>query len=266
MNSNRDRLIDALNLVHKAMNSPNAYENGKESTFSALRRGCLDLRRDVAQLEAEEFTPGLIQDAWLFLIELSKARLRRKHAIECINIMHGSPKWAHVLHTSSEIRAKVQELTRDMQNALGFTHSDSPSLGPSTSKLHLPNSMVPLQRKASGIPPSAARTKPKQKRGTFRVDEDSSPEGNALPVESPPIIEPIVSESSAPKSDGNVLAPGRKPVDPPDPTNPNNPFRMDFNPFKEERGKRSFRNKIPNPDHVEWWRDSSPKMSEPWWE
>ena len=134
----KERLLQALEQVHKAMNSPNAFENSKESTFSALRRGCLDLRKDINLLDADEFTTEYVQDAWLFLIELSKAKLRRKHAIECINIMLASPRWTSVLRNCSVIQSKLPELTKDMQVALGYITEqmkpESPVLKPSLAR------------------------------------------------------------------------------------------------------------------------------------
>lgn len=278
MNSSKERLIEALDLVHKAMNSPNAYENGKETTFSTLRRGCLDLRRDVVQLEGDEFTPELIQDAWLFLIELSKARLRRKHAVECINIMLGSPKWTSILRSSDKIRAKLPEVSKDMQVALGLSQMESPVLTPSTAKLSVASAVPPLQRKASVVPPpisltKSARPKSKIKRGTSRLDDDPTctpqPEpptpvvlyADTTPATSPPVPDLVSEESS--------VLPGRKPPDPPSPEiNPHNPFRMDFNPFKDARGKQMMRDRAwGTKGRVEWWEESNrvPPLPEAWW-
>lgn len=39
----------------------------------------------------------MIENCWLFLFELAKARLRRKHVLECMEILCTSDKWRHVI-------------------------------------------------------------------------------------------------------------------------------------------------------------------------
>jgi hypothetical protein len=265
--SNKDRLVEALDLVHKAMNSPNAFENSKETTFSALRRGCLDVRKELDQLESDVFTDELIEDAWLFLIELSKAKLRRKHALECIDIMLTSPKWTSVLRHSHKISEKVPSISSDLQVALGFSAQiSSPKIAPSTAKLPVATPVLPLQRKASIIPvPTVLRSsRSKIKRGDSKII-DRSRTVSPAPVIIQPLPEPapvVLLTLPNVTSDG----PGRRPVsERTDPIiNPLNPFRQDYNPFRDSRGKKERRDcrllKTP-----EWFSDTVPPLGDPWW-
>ena len=260
----RQRLVEALQLVKTAMHSPNAFENSKESTFSALRRGCLDLRRTIEQLESHEFSWELIQDAWLFLIELSKAKLRRKHALECIHIMLLSPKWTSVLRTSDAINEKVSTMSGDMQAALGFEQTgESPTTSPAAPPILL------VSRKASAPLQTASVTKSKSKvrRGTSsgKVDREiSTPaESDAMVtcIPPPPAVDPLPS-SSAHLS--RTYASHE--------LNESNPFRMDFNPFKEFRGQGLRSNPHARRARGDTWWDDTFKNSQPvyslqppWW-
>ena len=222
-NDLKQRLIEALQLVKAAMNSPNTFENSKETTFSALRRGCLDLRNNIDQLNDDDFSADLVQDAWLFLIELSKAKLRRKHALECINVMILSPKWGSVLRTSSKIQEKLPSLSKDMQIAMGHVAAvKSPSISPSS----VP-SRPPVAKAHAPTPvPLSVRQKSKTKRGTSCSGREIETSASTPPAE-PPMAAPLAIP---------VVAPSL-PVDLPVGTaNPVNPFRLDFNPFKESRG------------------------------
>lgn len=153
----KQRLVDALVLVQRAMKSPNIFENEKEATFSALRRGCLDLRKDLSQMESQEFTIEIIRDAWLFLMELSKAKLRRKHAVECIQIMLKSKRWKSVLHSDSQIRDKLAGLSKDMQTALGREDSTVTSQSSSPAK---PRPFTAEQRKSTTDSPREIKVDP----------------------------------------------------------------------------------------------------------
>ena len=279
----KERLLQALDQVHKAMNSPNAFENSKESTFSSLRRGCLDLRKDLELLDSEDFTAAYIQDAWLFLIELSKAKLRRKHALECINIMLASPKWGSVLRNSEVIQSKLPTISKDMQVALGYITSadkpDSPTLKPSQSKLTRGTSSTPIPVSAN-IP----RLKSKVKRGNSKIIQsiNSSRRGSdaadqvasmASDLMSTPPDNSIKVSEDVPKS---IVEPGRRPeVHPPDEENKLNPFRMDFNPFKDFRGQSVDRRvTLKTENGKAWWDDDAvggkseeqqSLLPEPWW-
>ena len=284
----KERLLQALNLVHAAMTSPNTFENSKESTFSALRRGCLDLRKDTEQLDSEEFSSDLIRDAWLFLMELSKAKLRRKHALECINIMLLSPKWGSVLRNDTEIQSRLSTLSPDMQAALGYksTKPVSPKLKPSTASI----APATLVRKTSSIisptPTVVSRSKSASKQQIKRSQSKQDPTSSnssrrgsqevsaqtlpAKPVDTTPQIpQPPLNNT------GTIMEPGRRPEftipdDAENIDNPLNPFRCDYNPFKEFRGKHSIKQRGA---HVQsnpiWWNDSTKKTSsplpDPWW-
>lgn len=236
------------------MNSPNAFENSKESTFSALRRGCLDLRKSVELLDSDEFSPEIIRYAWLFLMELSKAKLRRKHALECINIMLVSPKWAAILHNTDEIQSKLPNLSKDMQIAFGYSQAGaSPDVKPAPTTAN-----IAFVRKASVLPVSVPLVRGKSsklKRGS----------GSAI------VIKAVVEPDAAPEP---VLAiehpvymsqPGELHINVGDELQ-NNPFRMDYNPFKEARGVKlrsnphSFKNKP-----SEWWGQSQSPV-DTWWD
>lgn len=256
------RLLDALQLVQRAMCSPNAYENAKESTFSALRRGCLDLRKDIPLLDSDDFSTDMIRDAWLFLIELSKAKLRRKHALECINIMLQSPKWGAVLRNDPDIQGKLPSLSNDMQLALGHIERTSPVvkpvLAPSSAAIQ-PSGLVrkssiiaPLTRSKSmksKKPPSARQTpSPLIPRGT-------SADENLLPVaiELPP-IDPVLEPSEKPPPAVEA------------PTEESNPFRKDLNPFKEYRGLKQASNPYARASRgTKWWETPAPSSANVWW-
>ena len=237
----KQRLVDALQLVSTAMTSPNAFENCKESTFSALRRGCLDLRKSVDQLDSEEFTPELIEYAWLFLMELSKAKLRRKHALECINIMLLSPRWGSILRNTDRVQAKVATLTTDMQIAFGYT---SPlSVAPVRTTANIPTTA--LVRKSSLLPAAPlVRAKSFKRAASMKQVPD-------VPVhEEPIVVEPVLFPAPSSSVDTN-------------------PFRMDFNPFKDSRVKTRFRS---NPhafrsSPTAWWEPSVASAPQPsWWD
>ena len=262
------RLKEALDLVNKAMNSPNAFENSKESTFSALRRGCLDLRKNIDLFDSDDFSHDHIRDAWLFLIELSRAKLRRKHALECINIMLLSPRWGSVLRNDPSIQAKLPELSKDMQIALGHVEKPAPMASPVPSTAAIPP--AGLVRKISGIIPSlpavsrSKSTKIKRNVNAKIVSEEPTP---------------ARSESSSPRTSRGVpVVVLQEPiVSPPPPSQPLlkpvesesdlNPFRSDFNPFKEARGQ----NQRSNPFAIKakgpmWWQDQPVHSSTSvWW-
>ena len=283
----KERLLQALDLVRAAMTSPNTFENSKETTFSALRRGCLDLRKDTDQLDSDDFSTDRIRDAWLFLMELSKAKLRRKHALECINIMLVSPKWGAVLRNDPDIQSRLSTLSTDMQVALGHKPkvSDSPVLKPSTATI--PSNA--LTRKASQIispvPTVLSRaksvTKQQIKRSASKQENNSAsssrrgsqemqppfpPNVASIPVETDPSTSAKPTLSAIPISE-----PGRRPPDIPIEAsceNQLNPFRCDFNPFKEFRGQAQ-RRQAPTPQSKNpiWWEECSsrPVLPDPWW-
>ena len=287
----KERLIQALDLVHAAMNSPNTFENSKESTFSALRRGCLDLRKDTEQLDSEDFSTDRIRDAWLFLMELSKAKLRRKHALECISIMLISPKWGSVLRNDPEIQTRLSTLSTDMQVALGHKPKvvDSPNLKPSTAVIP----SVALTRKASVIispvPTVISRgkssTKQQIKRGASKQDNTSASSSRRGSQEilppAPPRVDdtpPVKLVSSVAPSKPDLVPPIQEPGRRPSQDTVNefsenrlNPFRCDFNPFKEFRGTRQVH--VPkinvNSKNSAWWdnpsKDPSTILPDPWW-
>lgn len=272
LNVDKQRLVDALQLVRTAMNSPNAFENSKESTFSALRRGCLDLRKSVELLDCEEFTPDLIQYAWLFLMELSKAKLRRKHALECINIMLLSPKWGAILRTNKDIQAKMPSLSKDMQTAFGFTPTGSPKVqavvpgGPTTSNIPT----AALTRKASVLPslPAIVRAKSKLKRGNsmkpVKVTESSPATRPASPEGVDRGVDSGLDEGGTGIS--SLALPGLR-EDAPNLPNPFNPFRMDFNPFKDARGIKVRSNPHSLKNGGNWWEESHTEAVLPvWWD
>ena len=279
----KERLLQALDLVHDAMTSPNTFENSKESTFSSLRRGCLDLRKDTDLLDSDDFSTNQIRDAWLFLMELSKAKLRRKHALECINIMLISDKWGSVLRNDPQIQGRISTLSTDMQVALGYKpkSSDSPSIKPSTASIQVAG----IARKASVIiasnpaviSRSKSSTKQQLKRSVSKQDNSTSssrrgsqegqPDLGILTQPAPPSDPPklLVTSSLSPLSE-----PGRRPVnlvgDDSSSCNALNPFRCDFNPFKESRGKAQRRQ--PTSENSIWWQKtepSPPPLPEPWW-
>ena len=236
MSSEHHRLVEALQLVRSAMASPNTFENSKEATFSALRRGCLDLRKHIERLDEDYFSTDDIEDAWLFLIELSKAKLRRKHALECINVMMSSPKWVNVLKTSFAVREKVPSITRDMQVALGFTKADTdyPLISPKQSQPISP----PVKRTNSTARPVAnART---------------TLGGSKVKVEK--VLSPPATASQM------------TPVVPPTQTSELNPFRLDFNPFGQFRGSGLRSNPHSRKPGGYWWEDPKPgPLPTPWW-
>ncbi|KAF4726223.1 G patch domain-containing protein 1, partial [Perkinsus olseni] len=96
-----------------AMSSPAIFENSKERAFQTFRRGCLDLKKDVSATEGLESTKiddWMIENCWLFLFELAKARLRRKHILECMEILCTSDRWKSMLDGNDRVRAKMAEL------------------------------------------------------------------------------------------------------------------------------------------------------------
>jgi hypothetical protein len=263
MSDQNSRLQAALELVTAAMNSPNAFENSKESTFSALRRGCLDLRKSLELLDSDEFSSDKIRDAWLFLIELSRAKLRRKHALECINIMLLSPKWGAVLRNDETIQGKIPSLSKDMQMALGYQTSPSisPSPVPSTAAI-APSALV---RKPSMIARSKSGLKPKR---AVSIKGSQSPPvlprepsiDDAKPIESIP--EPISIPSKPLVENPPVLAETQN-----DSNKETNPFKLDLNPFKDFRGLKQ----TSNPYAVKargpaWWDQATrTSQSSAWW-
>jgi hypothetical protein len=281
----KERLLQALDLVHDAMTSPNTFENSKESTFSSLRRGCLDLRKDAELLDSDDFSVNKIRDAWLFLMELSKAKLRRKHALECINIMLISPKWGAVLRNDAQIQARLLTLSSDMQVALGHKPKspDSPSIRPSTAT----KPIASISRKTSAlispnptvISRSKSSTKQQLKRGMSKQDNSTSSSrrgSQEVPTahETDSRISPP-AESAEPETKSlipPISEPGRRPETlsesntSPD-CNTLNPFRCDFNPFKEFRGK--FQQRQPTSQNSMWWQTPSqpspPTLPDPWW-
>lgn len=183
----QQRLIDALISVQRAMNSPNIFENEKEGTFSALRRGCLDLRKDPALMESDDFTTELIRDAWLFLIELSKAKLRRKHALECIQLMLRSPKWESVLQSDARVREKIPGLSKDMQNALGQTGPSEPvrrasdsRIPPKTNSVVLPVAPIAQATREEVVAPIREKPEPVNDMNPFKQDFNPFKEARGL--------------------------------------------------------------------------------------
>ena len=282
----KERLIQALDLVHAAMTSSNTFENSKESTFSALRRGCLDLRKDTDQLDSDDFSTDRIRDAWLFLMELSKAKLRRKHALECINIMLISPKWGAVLRNDSVIQTRLSTLSADMQVALGHKPkpADSPSIKPTTATIP----STALTRKASAIispvttviSRTKSSTKQQIKRSASKQENESASSSRRgsqemaqtpLSVDTKPvkIISPVVPILDPVPP---ITEPGRRPEHIQDEFSENllNPFRCDFNPFKEFRGKQQHRVRTDSTKNSVWWEEPSKTTSrtvlpDPWW-
>ena len=228
----KQRLIEALELIQLAMKSPNTFENRKEATFSALRRGCLDLRRDSEQMESSEFTTDRIRDAWLFVIELSKAKLRRKHALECIQIMQMSVKWTSVLKADQQIRSKAASLSKEMQSALGLTDSSETS-----------------SRRGPARDCESPRTSP--------VISALSRSSKAVKVEKTVIKEiPI----SCPVLELDAIQP-RLELD-----EEINPFKKDFNPFKEARGSKEVSNPYARKTISGlWWEQPLTEDSRVWW-
>lgn len=256
------RLNDALELVQKAMCSPNAFENAKESTFSALRRGCLDLRKDILLLDSDDFSTDKIRDAWLFLIELSRAKLRRKHVLESINIMLQSPKWGAVFRNDPDIQAKLPDLSNDMQLALGYIEKSSPLvksvLVPSSATIQ-PSGIV---RKGSGIIPlarskSMKTKKPPSARQTpsLVIPRVTSADENLNASEEPlPLIESVVQSASNP------------PVTHEHSIEESNPFRKDLNPFKDYRGLKQTSNPYARASRgSRWWETPAPCSGNVWW-
>jgi hypothetical protein len=231
------------------MNSPNTFENSKEATFSALRRGCLDLRKSTDSLESATFSNDMIEDAWLFLMELSKAKLRRKHALECINIMMTSSKWVGVLRSSSRIKERIGSISKDMQIALGHkvdTASPTTPLSPAPS----PPIGSSSRRNLTPQLPPPTRQKSKLKKVV-----------NATP------ILPTNAARPDPVAPQHSIAPTSTVTALPGPTE-SNPFKMDFNPFKEARGTKIRSNPYSRPRNPTWWdekSDSKPLSSTIWW-
>ncbi|EER02591.1 hypothetical protein Pmar_PMAR005931 [Perkinsus marinus ATCC 50983] len=111
--SEASRLLDGCHQIMVAMSSPSIFENSKEKAFQTFRRGCLDLKKDVSAtegLESDKIDDWMIENCWLFLFELAKARLRRKHVLECMEILCTSDKWRHMLDDNERIRAKMVDL------------------------------------------------------------------------------------------------------------------------------------------------------------
>jgi hypothetical protein len=262
------RLQEALDLVTVAMNKPNAFENSKESTFSALRRGCLDLRKSIDILDSDDFPVDKIRDAWLFLIELSRAKLRRKHAIECINIMLQSPRWGAVLRNDALIQEKIPSLAKEMQTALGFHSAVSPSISPApapSTARKAPTGIV--RNKSSILAPalnkSKSSTKPKR-----AISQKTSPVlSPALPARMPS----IESEPSAPPEPVVVIEEPSKepPVVAPTTDQETNPFRLDLNPFKDSRGLKQASNPYARRARGPcWWETNASAVSADkpgWW-
>ncbi|KAF4666121.1 G patch domain-containing protein 1 [Perkinsus olseni] len=111
--SEASRLLDGCHQIMVAMSSPAIFENTKERAFQTFRRGCLDLKKDISATEGLESTKiddWMIENCWLFLFELAKARLRRKHILECMEILCTSDRWKSMLDDNDRVRAKMAEL------------------------------------------------------------------------------------------------------------------------------------------------------------
>ena len=252
--SDCERLREALNLVKAAMSSPNTFENSKESTFSALRRGCLDLRKSPDSLDSHTFSTDMIEDAWLFLMELSKAKLRRKHALECINIMLTSAKWIGVLRSSSRIKDKMGSISRDMQIALGHKVDNQ---SPQSSSLPNPTPIIPTKSKRNPTPPLAppvSRQKSKARKAQMTNTMENSP---AFSPTSPKNAD---SNKASPANTDSLLV--KEPA-----LNESNPFKLDFNPFKEFRGTKIRSNPYARSRNANWWEDQPTvdSVSSKWW-
>ncbi|KAF4672644.1 G patch domain-containing protein 1 [Perkinsus chesapeaki] len=111
--SEASRLLDGCHQIMVAMSSPAIFENSKEKAFQTFRRGCLDLKKDISAtegLESDKIDDWMIENCWLFLFELAKSRLRRKHILECMEILCTSDRWKKMLDDNDRIRDKLGEL------------------------------------------------------------------------------------------------------------------------------------------------------------
>lgn len=258
------RLQEALDLVTVAMNKPNAFENSKESTFSALRRGCLDLRKNVEILDSDDFPLDKIRDAWLFLIELSRAKLRRKHAVECINIMLLSPRWGAVLRNDPLIQEKIPSLAKEMQTALGFQSAISPVISPAPgpSSANIPPAGL-MRKRSSILPPTLSKSKSSSKVKKSVSNKTSPVAGPVVP----PRMPSVESEPpSPPEPSLEIKAPSiTAPVITQNTEEETNPFRLDLNPFKDARGLKQASNPYARQSRGPSWWDASPTTQPVWW-
>jgi len=105
------RLLESLSSIPRIYMDKKAWENEHELVFNQFRRGCLDAANN-RMLEAPIYDNRQIEDAWLFLIEISRQHAnRRKHVQECTRPLGSSYNWSMVLNGSKKVHAALLGLS-----------------------------------------------------------------------------------------------------------------------------------------------------------
>lgn len=104
---------EELQKLEKDISNKSLYENKKESIFASFRRSCLELNKSVEKDKILKNTPVSSQAAGIFLLlDLSKGKLRRKHVLECSNVV--IPYWRNILERE-DLAKKLAELPAEFQ-------------------------------------------------------------------------------------------------------------------------------------------------------
>lgn len=112
------RLLESLKAIPRVCWDKKAWENEHEEVFALFRRGCLDSKGN-GMLEAPIYSNRCIEDAWIFLTEISRRHPnRRAHIQECARALGTSYNWCLVLRGSQRVRAALEELPERLRAAV----------------------------------------------------------------------------------------------------------------------------------------------------
>jgi len=228
----KSNFSDELLTVEKAVGNKSQLENSKETLFSNFRRACMDLSKSTdcdAQLAASSASAR--QSVWILLLEVSKAKLRRKHVLECANVLTNSVNWKASL-SDPAVAAKISELPEEFQLKLrdGLELS-GPSL---VSEIPTPYS----EEAAETEKPPALDLWDEMKRRKDAESRVAEPE--KIRVEAKSEVIPRISTSSTKPSKQYK---------------PTNPFANGAALFPTPSGL------LPLPDVDEWWQDEGTKSN-----
>ena len=235
---------DELLAVEKAVGNKAQLENSKETLFSNFRRACMDLSKSAdcaAQLAASSRSAR--QAVWILLLEVSKAKLRRKHVLECANVLTTSVNWKTSL-SDAAIVSRIAELPEDFQLKL-------------RDGVELSGALNPDNAGTSKTPHSEDSAVESESHGLWTEMKRRKDAENFTRVDPPPTLpEKDRARDSAvvPRKELPETAQSTKP---PKQYKATNPFANGAVLFPAPSGL------LPLPDVDEWWADAGQGSSKP---
>mmetsp|Transcript_1078 Transcript_1078/g.2705 ORF Transcript_1078/g.2705 Transcript_1078/m.2705 type:complete len:557 (-) Transcript_1078:12-1682(-) len=149
------RLLESLGQLLRVYGDVEAWENEHETAFTLLRRGILDGKSN-SMLEAPIYHNRQIEGAWLFLIEMRRRHPnRKKHIIECAEILGSSYNWSMVLRGSRKVHSALAKLPDEMRQEI-LEAASAPELFASSAGLGSGAGKAVFQAKTAHDPGVAA--------------------------------------------------------------------------------------------------------------